>query len=195
MRWSRNVNLKIRQKRPNTHPCPTDLLTPPQSHSRSTLTIPWVYSMIDDIKCDNQSNGGTMGQLIPIEEHSTTEHDQNGENDRILWILDDGPPKPLQPTHHHHCLMQSIPDGLSERIKRKHGETMTKMEKKTAHDSHLWTPTPTQQFRPRFSTNIQQIWTQVASIHPSFQCGRNECPYVRIGLILMLSMVNVAGMR
>jgi hypothetical protein len=117
-----------------------------------------------------------------------------GKNGRILRIFADGPPKPLQPTHHHHCLMQSMSDGMSERIKRKHGETMTKMEKKTAHDSHLRTPTPTQQFRPRFSTNIQAIPTQEASIHPSLQCASNECPYVRIGSILTLSMVDVVGM-
>ena len=118
-----------------------------------------------------------------------------GENGRILRIFTDSPPKPLQPTHNHHCLIQSIPVVLSERIKRKDGETMTKIKKRTVHDSHLRTPTPTQQFRPRFSTNNQAISTQELRIHLSSQCSSNECTYVRIGLILVLLMVNVAGMR
>ena len=158
---------KMLPGRPKLTLHPTDLLTaPPQSQSCSTLTIPWVYSMIDDIKCDNQSNG-TMGQLIPIEEHSTTEHDQTGENDRILLLFFDIPPKTLRQIHHHHCIAVLMHDERSERIKRKHGETMTKMEKKTAHDSHLRTPTPTQQFRTCFSTNIQAISTQELRIYPS----------------------------
>jgi hypothetical protein len=118
-----------------------------------------------------------------------------GENGRILRIFTDSPPKPLQPTHNHHCLIQSIPVVLSERIKRKDGETMTKIKKRTVHDSHLRTPTPTQQFRPRFSTTTDPISTKEASIHASFQCGCNEGPYVRIGLVVLLSMVNVARMR
>ena len=145
------------------------------------------------IKSDNQSNG-TMGQSIPIEEPLMTEHDQRDENGRNHKIFTDGPPTPQQPTHHQHCLIQSIPDEMSERIKRKHGETMTKIKKRTVHDSHLRTPTPTQQFRPRFSTNIQAISTQVASIHPSLHYGCIGCTYKRIGWILMLSMMNVAGM-
>ena len=146
------------------------------------------------LKSDNQSNERKT-QYSPIEEQSTTEHDQRDENGRNLQIFTDSPPKPLQPTHHHHCLIQSIPDKMRERIKRKHGETVTKMKKRTAHDSHLRTPTPTQQFRPHISMNIRPIPTQGASIHPSFQYGCIGCPYVRIGWILMLSMMNVAGMR
>jgi hypothetical protein len=143
---------------------------------------------------DNQSNG-TKGQLIPIERQWTTEHDPQDENGRNLQIFVDGPLTPLQPTHHHHCLIQSIPDERCKRIKRNNGETMTKITKRTAHDSHQRTPIPTQPVRTRFSTNIQEISTQELRIHPSLQYGYNECTYVRIGWILILCMVDVAGMR
>ena len=146
------------------------------------------------IKGNNQSNG-TKGQSIPIERQSRTEHDQTGENGRILRIFADGPPTPQQPTHHHHCLIQSIPVVLRERIKGKDCETVTKIEITKAHDTHLRTPTRTRRIRTPFSTNIQPISTQVASIHPSLQYGCNECLYVRIGWILTLLMADVAGMR
>ena len=146
------------------------------------------------LKSDNQSNE-TKTQYSPIEEQSMTEQDQRDENGRNLQILDDGPPMPQQPAQHHHCLIQTIPDKRSERIKRKHGETMTKMEKRTAYDSHLRTPTPTQQVRTRFSMNIQAIPTQELRIHPSLQYGCIGCTYVRIGWILVLLLVDVAGMR
>jgi hypothetical protein len=144
------------------------------------------------IKGNNQSNE-TKTQYSPIEEQSMTEHGQRSENGRNLQILDDGPPMPQQPAQHHHCLIQSIPDEMCKRIKGNNGETVSKIKTRTAYDSHLRTPTPTQQCRPRFSTNIQAIPTQVASIHASSQYGCIGCTYVRIGWILVLLMVDVVG--
>ena len=53
-----------------------------------------------------------------------------GENGRIFLIFFDGHPKPLPKPHYHHSLIHRIHNVSSERIKRKYGETMTKIEKR-----------------------------------------------------------------
>jgi hypothetical protein len=130
-----------------------------------------------------------------IECRLTTDHDRNGENGRILLLFFDDPPKTLRQIQQHHCLNLLIHNESSERIKGKDGETMTKIEKRKRTKAHLRTPIPKRQLRTRFSTTTDPISTQEASIHASSQCGRNECPYVGIGLVVLLYMVNVAGRR
>ena len=52
------------------------------------------------------------------------------ENGRILLLFFDDLPKPLRQIHCHHCITVLIPDERSERMKGKHDETMTKIEKR-----------------------------------------------------------------
>ena len=58
------------------------------------------------------------------------EHDEMGKNGKILLLFFDGPPKTLRQIHHHHCIAVLMHDERSEIIKRKYGETMTKIEKR-----------------------------------------------------------------
>ena len=77
---------------------------------------------------DNQPNGRKRRHSL-IECRLTTDYGQNGENGRILRLFFDDLPKPLRQIHCHHCIIVSIPDEI-QRIKRKYGETMTKIGKR-----------------------------------------------------------------
>ena len=130
VRWRQNDESKWNQIDPKTHPAPPDLFMPPQPPSISTLLGPWVNRNIDDRK--HQS---TNSDKDPTFAHPMTVDDadgQKGENGRIFLIFFDGHPKPQFRIHYLHWLMRRIPNESSERIKRKDGETMTKIEKGNA---------------------------------------------------------------
>ena len=74
---------------------------------------------------------GTKTQHLLIGWQSTTEDRRKCENERTLLVFFGGHPKPLpKKKHNHHVPLHCIPNGSSERIKRKYVETMTKIEKK-----------------------------------------------------------------
>ena len=130
MRWLRNDESTWNQIDPKTHPAPPDLFMPPQPPSLSTLLEPWVNRNIDDRK--HQSTKSDKDPTSLIEWQSTTEDCRKGEYGRTLLIIFDGHPKPQFRIHYLHWLMRRIPNESSERIKRKDGETMTKIEKGNA---------------------------------------------------------------
>ena len=55
---------------------------------------------------------------------------RKGENGPIFLIFFDGHPKALRKHHYHHYLIHRVPNEFSERIERKDGETMTKIEER-----------------------------------------------------------------
>ena len=78
---------------------------------------------------NNQPNG-TKIQYTTVESWLTKDYDQKGENGRTTMILFNHHRKPLQPYHPIDQIIYLIHKEMSERIKRKHGETMTKIEKR-----------------------------------------------------------------
>ena len=100
------------------HPNQTD---PPPKHIE--------YLQHSKMKGVNQPNG-TKTQRLLIEWQSTTEDRRKGENGPILLIFFDGHPKVLPKNHNPHGPLHCIPYGIIERIERKDGETMTKIEKR-----------------------------------------------------------------
>jgi hypothetical protein len=114
-----------------------------------------------------------------------TEHDQTDENGQNLQNFTDGPPTPQQPTHHHHCLIQSTPDKMSKRIKRNNGETMTKMKKGRARlpppDAHSHA-TGLDSFLNEYSANIDTgtTDTSVSSIRLYWMYLRKD--WLHIGI-------------
>ena len=124
VRWSRNVKKKNRQNRPKTH---LDRFTPSQPNRSSSQTY-WVSPIVE--KERRQSTKWDKEPTSLIKWQSTTEDCRKGENGRILLIFFDGHPKPQTKPHHYHPLMHRITKEFSERIERKDGETMTKIEKR-----------------------------------------------------------------
>jgi len=77
----------------------------------------------------NQPNG-KKSRHRSIKWQSTSALHEKDENGSIFAIFIDGPIKPPQPTHYHHCVIHPIPEAMSERHKGKDGETMTKNPKR-----------------------------------------------------------------
>ncbi len=101
--------------------------TPPQRHISSTQ-LPWIPPTNDEVK-KKSTKWEEENQCV----HQMAVGDgtpPNGENGRILLIFIEGPPKPQQPTQHHHCAIHSIPEAMSQRNKGKYGETVTKIAKR-----------------------------------------------------------------
>jgi len=117
-RGSANTRQNSPSHRPND-------VTPPNPEKPPLNHIEYLPLTIEqDTNQPKRTRYGTMKW------QSTTKHDQNGENGSIFPIFIDGPAKPAKPIQHFPCVVQSIPETLSERINEKGGETMTKTPKR-----------------------------------------------------------------
>ena len=152
-----NEKKRNQSNRQKTHHGPSsDLFTQPQSQHESTLT-PWVRPMINALICQStkwDKDPPTFAHRMAVDDD---EDGRKGENGPIFLIFFDGHPKPLPKNHYNHSLIHRIPNECSEKIKRKDGETMTKIEKRKGTTLTFGRPFPSDGFGHvslwRFSQN------------------------------------------
>ena len=124
VRWSRNDKKKKRQNGPKTQ---IDRFTPLQPN-RSSFQTYWVPP-----EFDRERRQSTKWDKNLEHNHRKLADDamlETAKMDGFFWIFSDHHPKPFQHDHLHHCVILFISNDYSERIKRKHGETVTKIEKR-----------------------------------------------------------------